>query len=322
MPCEKCQTELPEGAAFCPACGAPAPGEAQPAEPVVTPAVTSSADEEYARAQERYEQELAAYQWQQAAYQQQQYEQVHAPVAAQSPVKKRKTGLIIGIIALVLFLLLGCGAAAVFGLRAFISGQPEIEVFPEDFGEESGNEDNASSGTSEGYDTAEDALVAQLEQDGTPDWVYEAVEEADGYVSYIVGPPASEYVLQYFVEQDVDGTWSVTDAMELSYGDIGGDMDGDQAEAESVVWEYLISVYEDRGLDAQTFTVEPFSSDPASAMVSAGGMTEYNVVSSSAETDGSYWVQTTQAWYGSTEQWQYQVVPTEAGYRIADCQAW
>lgn len=329
MPCDKCQAELPKDAAFCPACGAAVlhdteppqgPASVLPSAPVVPPATeaAATADEEYARAQERYEQELAAYQWQQAAYQQQQYEQVQTPPASQVPAKKSKAGLIIGIIALVLFLLVGCGLVAVLGLRGVISRQPEIEVFPEDFGEGAGD----GSYTASGYDTAEDALIARLSEDGTPDWVYEVIDEGDGYVNYVVGPPASEYVLEYFVEQDFDGLWSVTDVTELSYEDLGEDTDGQQAEAESVVWEFLISVYEDRGMDAQSFTTEPFSSDSASAQVSAGGMTDYNVVSTSAEPDGGYWVQTTQVWYGSTEQWEYRVVPTDAGYRISECRAW
>lgn len=320
MPCDKCQAELPKGAAFCPSCGAPAPQEVEPPE---APAEdTTAADEEYARAQERYEQELAAYQWQQAAYQQQQYEQVQAQPLPPTPAKKSKAGLIIGIIALVLLLLVGCGAVAVFGLRAFISSQPEIEVLPEDFGEGVDDDTYTPSDDIVGYETAEDALLAQLDEDGTPDWVYEVIDEGDGYVSYVVGPPASEYVLEYFIEQDFDGLWSVTDVTELSYEDLGEDIDGQQAEAESVVWEFLIAVYEDRGMDAQSFTVEPFSSDSASAQVSAGGMNDFNVVSTSAEPDGSYWVQTTQEWYGGTEQWEYLVVPTEAGYRISECRAW
>jgi hypothetical protein len=56
--------------------------------------------------------------------------------------------------------------------------------------------------------------------------------------------------------------------------------------------------------------------------VSEGGLTAFSVTSSIVEADGTFWVQTSQEWFGSAENWEYWVVPTETGLRIADVQPW
>lgn len=302
MLCPNCQTEVREGAAFCPSCGAELPKE--PAAP---------AADDYAEQQARYEQELAAYQWQQAAYEQQQYAQQTPPAAP--AVKKGKGGLVVAIVAIALVLLVGCGIGGVFLARTLFDTATDIEVAPET-GTPADAQDDASDAA---YTSAEEAIAAQLAEEGLGDWVFDVSEEGDGYVVFIAGPPASEYVSQYTVAENADGTWSVAEVVAIGFEDIDA---GSAMEAEQVVWEYLIAVSEDRGLDAQSWTVDPFHSDSASAQVSAGGLTDYAITGSFGEPDGSYRVQTTQTWYGSTENWEYWVVPTEAGYRIAELQPW
>lgn len=303
MLCPNCQSETTEGAAFCPACGSELPKE--PAQP---------AADDYAAQQARYQAELAAYQWQQAAYEQQQY--ASQPVApAPRQAKKGKGGLVAAIVAIALLLLVGCGVGGVFAMRAWTDKPAETEEVPE---ATSSADDGVSIEAAPAAASAEEAMVARLAEEGLSDWVFDVSEEGDGYVIYLAGPPASEYASQYLVEEASDG-WYVTEATAIGFEDVEA---GSDMEAEQVVWEHLICVYEDRGLDAQSFTVDPFHSDSASAQVSAGGLTDYNVVGSLGEPDGSYWVQTTQVWYGSTENWEYWVVPTEAGYRIADVQPW
>lgn len=303
MLCPNCQTPTDDQAALCPACGAELPKE--------TPA---PAEDDYAAQQARYQEELAAYQWQQAAYQQQQ----HAQQTATAPQpKKGKGGTIAVVLVIALLLLAACGIGGIFAARALFQGNTEVES-----GLESGTPVDEGAETLEqgaGFATAEEALLASLSEDGLADWVYDVTEEGAGYVVYVAGPPASEYASQYTVSEGADGTWSVSEVVALGFEDVEA---GSAMEAEQVVWEYLICVYEDRGLDAQGWTVDPFRSDSASAQVSAGGLTDYGIVGSFGEPDGSFRIQTSQMWYGSNENWEYWVVPTEAGYRIADVQPW
>lgn len=304
MLCPKCQAEVPDGAAFCPTCGAPIEQPEPPA-----------AGDDFAARQAAYEAELAEYQWKRAAYEQELAAQQAPPATAPAPQpKKRRTGLVVGIIALVAVLLCACVAGSVLAARALWGSVPLIgQQHDDDVDDEIGPDSLPPVPTS-----AEEALQAQLDADGIGDWVYEIYDEGDGYVVYWAGPPSSEWVTQYRVEQDTDGSWYVGDI-----ADIGAEGVGDPAgEAEQAVWEYLTAVYEDRGLDAQAWTVPPFSADSASAQISAGGLTDFGLGETYAQEDGSYRVQTTQTWYGATENWQYWVVSTEAGYRIADVQPW
>lgn len=230
--------------------------------------------------------------------------------------KRSSAPLVIGIIAVV-FLMLGClSVGGVLAVRALLGSDEQPESTPA--ASTAADEGDVSISAAAGHESAEAAMIARLAEEGLSDWVFDVSEEGDGYVVYIAGPPASEYASQYRVEQGSDG-WAVTESTALGFENIEA---GSAAEAEQVVMDFLTCVSEDRGLDAQALTVDPFRSDSASAQVSAGGLAQYAVVGSLGDPDGSYWIQTTQDWYGASENWEYWVVPTEAGYRIADVQPW
>lgn len=227
--------------------------------------------------------------------------------------KKSSGGALVAVALVGLLLLAAVGIGGVLAVRAIFSGSGEVETGT------SASGDATTLSAMTGFASAEEALVAKLSEEGLADWVYESSEEGDGYVVYIAGPPASEFASQYTVSKGDGGMWSVTEAVALGFEDIEADS---SADAEQAVWEYLTAVSEDRGLDAQEWTMDPFYSDSASSQVSDGGLTDYSVVGSLGEPDGSFRVQTTQTWYGSVENWEYWVVPTDAGYRIADIQPW
>lgn len=253
------------------------------------------------REQDRFDEELAAYEAEREA-------RVRARSAKRQPAK-RGIPVLAGVIALVL--LGGAVAAAVFGVRALTSGSKQ-EPTPES------STPATALALAEEFENAEAALTARLTQEGIGNWVYEVDEEGEGYVVFIVGPPESEWVSKYTVEQGGTG-WAVTTTNSLVAEGTG---EGTAQEAEQVVSEWLRAVSEDRSADAQAFTVDPFRSDAASAQISEGGLTSFAITGSIVEADGTFWVQTTQQWFGTAENWEYWVVPTEAGLRMADVQPW
>lgn len=252
------------------------------------------------RDQDRFDEELAAYEAEREA-------RIRARAQKRTPQPTRVP--ILGV-AIALVLLGGVATAAVIGVRALTNGSTQA---PPDAAAPA-----AALAASEAYENAEAALVARLAQEGIGDWVYHVDEEGDGFVVFIVGPPASEWVSTYTVERGGTG-WAVTKANSLVAEGTG---DGTAQEAEQVVLAWLRAVSEDRSAEARAFTVDPFRGDPASAQIAEGGLTGFAVTSSIVESDGSFWVQTTQEWFGATENWEYWVVPTEAGLRIADVQPW
>ncbi len=226
--------------------------------------------------------------------------------ARRQPSKRNRTGLMAALVGAVL-LLGACGVGAVLALRAVSPDEDRVSV---------------SSAPAEadvaGFGSAAEALVARLQRDGTGDWVYEVSEEDEDLVVYVAGPRTSEWVSRYTVERAGSGSWSVTGVTSLAAGGIG---EVGAEEAERVVSAFLTAVSEDRGPDAQALAVDPFRSDPASEWVSTGGLTSFEVAGWVGGNDGAFWVQTSQVWYGSPENWEYWVVPTGAGMRIAGVQA-
>lgn len=166
--------------------------------------------------------------------------------------------------------------------------------------------------------TPEDALTARLAEEGLADWVFGVSEQGDGFVVYVAGPPASEGASQYRVEKRADG-WTVVQATALGFAAVEA---GSSDEAEQVVLQYLTLIAQDKGIEARSLTIDPLRADSAGTPVSEGGLAEYSIVGSLGDPDGSYWIQTTQVWFGLAENWEYLVVPTDAGYRISDVQPW
>lgn len=342
MLCPNCQAEVREGAAFCGSCGATiAPAAAGVTEPLPQPTAPMPGPD--AAAQAAYEAELAEYERQKAAYEQAQYAQQVADyerqkaaydqqayaqqpgaypqtgdgAPAQAAPPKKKTGLVVAIVIIVILLLVGCGVGGFFAYKAWNDKQNETPGVT-DTDTDTDTTDTDAGNALDSYDTPDEAVMAHLEASGVGDWAYQLTEEGDGYAYYWAGPPNSEFVDELYLEQNPDGTWSVIEVSSIDMGDDVSDGTSAGDEAFWVVDLHLWYVQSDMGLEAQSLTVDPFHSDSASAQVSAGGLDYYSVDGYSEEADGTFWVQTTQSWYGSEERWEYWVVPTETGYMIAD----
>jgi hypothetical protein len=336
MQCPNCHAEVRDGAAFCGSCGAtiqqpPAPAAVTEPLPQPTAPMPEPVRDQAAHDQAAYAQQMAEYERQKAAYDQAQYERQqaayqqqaahagqYAPQAAAPP--KKKTGLVVAIVVILVLLLVGCGVGGFFAYKAFKDNNDTTpEIIVPDGGETDSEDTDAEGGNAlDSYATADEAVAAQLEASGVGDWYYQVYDEGDGYATYWAGPPNSEFVDQIYLEQNTDGTWAV---IEVSSIDYGGDVSGGGSaadEAVATVAQHLSYVMSDMGLEAQSLTIDPFHSDAAAAGVSAGGFDYYEILGYDEQSDGTFWVQTTQSWYGNVENWEYYVVPTEAGYRIAN----
>lgn len=332
MQCPTCGSPYESGQGFCGSCGGKLPAEVPPtqvmpvvedAAPIEPPAPhASDAQAEYDREYARYQQEYAAWQAGQAQPQEApQYPTTYpAPgvPAAAAPAKKSKTGLIV---ALVLggFLLLGVAVAALALLGVFTFSMPVRSEITKV------SESPVETITPSGFDTAEAAIKAKLPEYGA-DWVYTVYEENPTAVTFWVGPPASEYAAAVTASKAADGSWSITAEEALDFAsDVpgGGNVEMSSAEeAAAVLSDHLYAVMEDRGMDAHALTVEPFANDGASAGEADGQFKSFTIDGTTEQSDGSFWVKSTQVWTWGTEKWQYWLVPTEAGYRIAAMKEW
>ncbi|MHB1016748.1 MAG: zinc ribbon domain-containing protein [Coriobacteriia bacterium] len=348
MQCPNCQNEVREGAVFCGSCGAAIPSSAPqqpatsvPATPVptatpqqVTPNPQSPVEQaEYQRQMAEYQRKQAEYEQQKAAYEQYQQQAaaqtapqptvtapqpVYAQPAMAQQAPKKKTGLIIGIVAVVVLVLGGLAIAGILIARSALDDAvqdmgAEFET-PVTGGEETPGEE-APSATA-GYATAEEAAAAALAADGFGDWVTQLYQEDEGSATYWAGPPNSEWVSELTILKQSDGTWIVERIGNLQFG---GDVSMTPAdEAALTVTDFLTAIQQDRADDAHALTIEPFSLDGASAAYSGGEFTAFEIVSVEEQSDGTAWVQTTETWYGTASDMWYYVVPTDAGYRISN----
>lgn len=231
-------------------------------------------------------------------------------VGVGAPVKKGpNVALIVGVVAGGLLLLALLGAALVFGGLALFRSSDDPVVAPV----ESEVSTPAATAPAEGvFATALEAAQSEV-PDG---YVLELSEETDVRKVYWIGPPASEWEAIVVVEQ-ADGGWRVAEtsafnaaAEGFSSGDAGA------TEAQQLVTSFLTAIKEDRPGDAQKSTISPFREDPASAAVSNGEFQQFSIDSVEPRDDGTFWVYTTEVWSWGTNQWRYDVVPTEAGLRI------
>jgi hypothetical protein len=233
--------------------------------------------------------------------------QVPVPQAA-TPAKKSKAPVII-VIVIVVLVLCGC-VPAVAGLLVYRSGG---------LSEFLGREESppvvapidavVTEGT---FGTPQEAA-----ESAAPDgWVVELRADNPDVGEYWAGPPASEWVTAILVAPTSDGRWVVSQTYPIEGGyDVPAT---DDQLAQYAVEEFLIAIMEDRPMEAQALTIEPFKNDPASAQVSAGAFQRFEILSVDPAGDGTYWVKVTEYWDSSTDTWRYQVVPTEAGWRIRD----
>lgn len=231
---------------------------------------------------------------------------------SQTPRRDNKTiAIVAGVIGggLLLCSCLGAGAWAYFAgpLRPVTStGEPSAPVETTEPSEAATDAANAV----ESYPTPEEAVKAEVPKS----WVVRKVNEGPQQVEFWAGPPASEFTTVYLVDAQSDGGWLVGETYPL---EAGGDVQP-QDEAAAVVEQHLKFVKADKGLEAQKLTISPFKEDSASAQVSAGGFTAFEMVKVEDAGDGTFFVTTKQTWYGTTETWVYRVAPTEAGMRISE----
>ncbi|MBN2247940.1 MAG: zinc ribbon domain-containing protein [Coriobacteriia bacterium] len=358
MQCPNCQNEVREGAVFCGSCGAAIPAAAPeppavpvpaaPVAPVASPAPQAAQTQPLPSAEQaEYERQMAEYQRKQAEYEQQRvaYEQYRQQTAGQTapqpmapapqpsyaqpgvaqPAPRKKTGLIIGIVAGVVLVLGGLAIAGILIARNALEDAvqdigADIEVpVTGDEGAADGQvapDDTPAAPT--GFASAAEAVTATLQEEGVGDWVSQLYKEDSGSAVYWAGPPNSEWVSELTVFKQGDGTWIVERIEDLQFG---GDVPMTAGEeAATVVSEFLVAIQQDRADDAHALTIEPFSLDAASASYSNGQFTAFEIVSIEEQSDGTAWVQTSETWYGTTDSIWYYVVPTEAGYRISSAE--
>jgi len=92
----------------------------------------------------------------------------------------------------------------------------------------------------------------------------------------------------------------------------------DEEMAVYTVEDFLYAVMDDRPADAQALTASPFSNDPASAQVSNGEFSSFEVDGVEAAAGGSYWVTVTEVWTFGTDTWRYRVAPVDGQWRIVE----
>lgn len=308
MECAKCGGSVQADQAFCGVCGEPVAAPAPQPVPVPEPvAVTQPLPQQPAAPvydPAAYEQQYA-----QPTYQPQPYPQQYAQPTYQQPPRKKKTGLIIAIVAVVLVFLIGGTVGGIFLVRAlYNNATPTVSSS----GGSIGGSTSEAPVTGEGYATPEEALAAVFEAD----WVFTLQADEGDFMTYWVGPPNSEYTDEVIVERMIDGSWIVTEDVPLDLGDMGGLLPEDEAVA--TVSNFLDLIMQDRPLEAQQLCISPFSEDPASAGYSNGDFITYEIVDVKAQEDMTFWVHTREEWRWGADEFEYYVVPTELGYFISE----
>lgn len=323
MYCPNCNSYVTDGDAFCPSCGqqiGQAAAQMQPTQPM--PQVQAY-------------QQPGTYQdpYAQPGYQQPYVQQGQMPPAP----PKSKTGLIIGLVAAGFILFLCVAVGGFFAWRSFakkdepavttttpVTTTPTTPSEPattppattEDPATTQEPSDGSDSSASDGFPTPEEALYDTLEEG----WVYDIFDGTDTQVQYIIGPPNSEYTDMVTIDKQADGSWVVTDISAWAPGDVG-DEGGDAAaaaaeEAETVLGDFLLDILEDRPEEAHAMTISPFSEDPASAQYANGEFEYFEFLETTVNDDMTVDILTSETWSYGTEEWIYQLAPTEMGYRI------
>ena len=344
MNCSQCGATLGEGDAFCGQCGtpvtqpvaAPAPAAAPPPPaypaPSQPPAYPQPAVASEPAPTPQVPPQPGAFPAQAA--------QVPAPAPAKS-----KTGLIVGIVAAVLVALGVLIAVVVLvvvprfkavstpddssgGLPAVTATASPSAGATDTTGATETTATGASSGsgaTVATFPTPEDAARSKI----PANYVLKLYRQNETGRIYWAGPPASEWDTKVYVRKVATG-WEVLKVTEFtpptsesgdsdagSQSEDGASLDGAKV-ARALVTRFLTAIKENRPEDAQRDTISPFRDDPASAQYADGKFTKFAIDRVEARGDDTYWVYTTEVWTYGTDKWRYDVVPTEAGYRIRE----
>lgn len=327
MDCPNCGKPVSPDQAFCGECGArletqPVPVAPQPPVPVAPPASAAAAEPAAppaaAPTQPMPQQPAAAPAYNDAAYQQQYaqqpYQQQYAQPGyqqpyVQQPQPKKKTGLIVGIIAVVAVVVIGAVVGGILLLRSMSGGS---ETPPSGSAGTVTPPSGGDISDASGFATPEDAL-----SDVYPsDWAFKLQSDDGDMRTYWVGPPNSEFTDEVVLEQ-ADGSWTIVETIPIGMSDVSEDGTPED-EAVTTVMDFLDLIMQDRPLEAQQLCIPPFSEDPASASYSNGDFLGYEILDVTAQEDMTFWVHTAEEWRWGTDEYEYYVVPTELGYYISD----
>ncbi len=311
MQCPQCGTPTAEGAAFCPNCGAAL------ASPETTPPPPT----------------------------QPMPQAPPAPVAPPTrppppgqppgmPPQQSKTGLYVGLGVLGFLVLVSLlGAGLFLGYQALNDDEQldaaqdptaSASVSPSQTPESSEpaapteapteaptDEGGSPSDVDPGYGTPDEAVNATMPSG----WVHKVLTDEGNVREYLVGPPASEWTDIYRVEVYADGLWHVSEISEVPGFEEEAMSEG---EAIDVVGRFENFIKNDQPNKAQRLTIDPFRSDPASAGYSNGDLRSFEVLSTRALADGTFWVYVVEHWVYGDEAYEFHVVETERGPRIND----
>lgn len=238
-----------------------------------------------------------------------------AQPAAQAPKKSSKTLLIV--LAILGGLLLLCSCAGV-GTWAVLAGpfKQTTEISDntppqaQETTEPAASDGKGGASSTSSYPTADDAIKAEL----PADWVMRKTNETAQQVEYWAGPPNSEFTTVYVVSAQGDGTWRVSEVGPL---DQGGDVQPED-EARAVVEQFEQYIQSDQADKAHALTMQPFSSDGASAAYSNGEFLSFEIKKVETAGDNSYFVTVTEKWKNGTDTWVFRVRPTDSGMKISD----
>lgn len=127
--------------------------------------------------------------------------------------RKSRAWIAVVVLAAAFALVACCGVGALLALRAYRGTDVIYDPPLEEETLDAADEGEALTVVA-GFEDPEDALIARLTEDGTPEYVYEIATGTDTRVVYRAGPPMSEYMEEIVVER-TDGLWSVTEVTVL-----------------------------------------------------------------------------------------------------------
>lgn len=333
MNCPACGAENPEGKEFCGDCGAHLAQDAVPAEPEGTPDPVPAGDDDghsnipespyvqtTAIPHEQYAAGSVPQPPAQQAYQAAsppappQYQAAQPTYAQASPAAppKKKTGLIIGLVAgVILLCVLGCCITLFFiptDDETTTTGEDENTLVVEAEGERGKIEISEEQGFADSMDALSD--VAEQYYRGE-DWWYVEITLEDDYEEYYITPDEATYDKGVILEKR-DDEWFVVDVYTVDMSQVaveegsGADTSAATSDlapedaAAMAVDGMLVAIMEGRLEDAYTFTTAPLYDYDLSVLTDS--YTSWEFLGAEIQDDGSAVVLFTMHWSdGTTE---------------------